>query len=112
MVCGLWQSLTWRHIKGVYGRRRRALRRAILEPLLVGRPMLRDTVMHALADRGQLVFCQNGDVRFFVDPSDRVVGAWLMWHGGYQRREIEQAIIVLAENGRLSADAVFVDIGA
>jgi len=79
---------------------------------LVGKPVLRDTVMHALADRGQLVFCQNGDVSFFVDPSDRVVGAWLMWHGSYQRREIDQAIAVLAENGQLSADAVFVDIGA
>ena len=68
--------------------------------------------MHALADRGQLVFCQNGDVSFFVDPSDRVVGAWLMWHGGFRRREIDQAIAILAENGRLSADAMFVDIGA
>jgi FkbM family methyltransferase len=112
LVCGLWQIPTWRHIKGGYNRRRRALRRAILEPLLVGKPVLRDTVMHALADRGHLVYCQNGDVSFFVDPSDRVVGAWLMWHGGYQRREIDKAITVLAENGRLSADAVFVDIGA
>src|SRR5229473_1925046 len=51
-------------------RRRRPLRRAMLEPLLVGWPVLRDTVMHALAARGQLVFCQLGDVRFFVDPSD------------------------------------------
>lgn len=108
----LWQAPTWRRIKGAYGRQRRALRRAILEPLLVDNPVLRDTVMNALADRGQLVFCQNDDVRFFVDPSDRVVGAWLMWHGGYQRREIDQAIRVLAENMRLSADAVFVDIGA
>ncbi len=108
----LWQASTWRHIKGAYGRRRRALRRAILEPLLVDNPVLRDTVMNALADRGQLVFCQNDDVSFFVDPSDRVVGAWLMWHGGYQRREIDQAISVLAQNMRLSADAVFVDIGA
>ena len=111
-MCGLWQIPTWRHIKGAYGRRRRALRRAILEPLLVGKPVLRDTVMHALADRGHLVFCQNDNVSFFVDPSDRVVGAWLMWHGGYQRRAIEQVIAILAENGRLSADAVFVDIGA
>jgi FkbM family methyltransferase len=102
----------WREIKGAYGRRRRALRRAMLEPLLVGWPVLRDTVMHALAARGQLVFCQLGDVRFFVDPSDRVVGAWLMWHGEYQRREIDQAVAVLAASGRLAADAVFVDVGA
>jgi FkbM family methyltransferase len=103
---------TWREIKGAYGRRRRALRRALLEPLLVGRPVLRDTVMQALAARGQLVFCELGDVRFFVDPSDRVVGAWLMWHGEWQRREIDAAVAVLAAANRLPADAVFVDVGA
>jgi FkbM family methyltransferase len=103
---------TWREIKGEYGRRRRALRRAMLEPLLVGWPVLRDTVMHALAARGHLVLCQLGDVRFFVDPSDRVVGAWLMWHGGYQRREIDQAVTVLVAERRLAPDAVFVDVGA
>ena len=106
-----WRE-TWREIKGAYGRRRRALRRAVLEPLLVGRPVLRDTVMQALAARGQLVFCELGDVRFFVDPSDRVVGAWLMWHGEWQRREIDTAVEVLAAAGRLPADAVFVDVGA
>ena len=94
---------TWREIKGAYGRGRRALRRAMLEPLLVGRPVLRDTVMHALAARGHFVFCDLGDARFFVDPSDRVVGAWLMWHGGWQRREIDQAVAVLAASGRLRA---------
>jgi FkbM family methyltransferase len=104
--------MSWRDIKGAYDRRRRALRQAMLEPLLVGWPELRDTVMRSLAARGQLVFCQLGDVRFFVDPSDRVVGAWLMWHGAYQRREIDQAVAVLAAAGRLPADAVFVDVGA
>ncbi len=103
---------TWRDIKGAYGRGRRALRRAMLEPLLVGRPVLRDTVMHALAQRGHLVFCDLGDARFFVDPADRVVGAWAMWHGGWQRREIDQAVAVLAASGRLPAEAVFVDVGA
>lgn len=102
----------WREIKGAYGRGRRALRRAVLEPLLVGRPVLRDTVMHALAARGHFVFCDLGDARFFVDPSDRVVGAWLMWHGGWQRREIDQAVAVLAAGGRLAAGSVFVDVGA
>jgi len=106
-----WRD-SWREIKGAYGRRRRAWRRALLEPLLVGRPVLRDTVMQALAARGQLVFCELGDVRFFVDPSDRVVGAWLMWHGEWQRREIDAAVAVLAAAGRLPADAVFVDVGA
>jgi FkbM family methyltransferase len=103
---------TWREIKGAYGRGRRALRRAVLEPLLVGRPVLRDTVMHALAARGHFVFCDLGDARFFVDPADRVVGAWAMWHGGWQRREIDQAVAVLAASGRLATDAVFVDVGA
>ncbi len=84
----------------------------MLEPLLVGWPVLRDIVMNALAARGQLVFCELGDVRFFVDPSDRVVGAWLMWHGEWQRREFVAAVDVLAAAGRLPPDAVFVDIGA
>ena len=101
---------TWREIRGAYGRRRRALRQALLEPALVGWPMLRDTVMRALAARGQLVLCELGDTRFFVDPADRVVGAWLMWHGEWQRREIDQAVAVLAASGQLPPDAVFVEV--
>jgi FkbM family methyltransferase len=58
------------------------------------------------------VFCDLGDVRFFVDPSDRVVGTWLMWHGGWQRREIDTAVEVLSAARRLRPDGVFVDIGA
>jgi len=88
------------------------LRRRLLEPVLVGYGTLRETVMNALAARGHLVFCDLGDVRFFVDPSDRVVGTWLMWHGGWQRREIETAVEVLSAAGRLPPDAVFVDVGA
>jgi FkbM family methyltransferase len=103
---------TWRDIRAAYGRRRRALRRALLEPVLVGWPVMREIVMGALAARGHLVLCELGDVRFFVDPSDRVVGSWLMWHGGWQRREIDAAIEVLSAAGRLPADAVFVDVGA
>jgi FkbM family methyltransferase len=106
------QMPSWRAIRGAFGRHRRALRRRILEPVLVGRPTLRDTVMNALAARGHLVFCDLGDVRFFVDPGDRVVGAWLMWHGGWQRREIDRAISVLSAAGRLAPDAVLVDVGA
>jgi FkbM family methyltransferase len=102
----------WRDIRGAYGRGRRALRRAMLEPVLVGWPVLREIVMGALAARGHLVLCELGDVRFFVDPSDRVVGSWLMWHGGWQRREIDTAVEVLSAAGRLPADAVFVDVGA
>src|SRR5207247_2069187 len=102
----------WRDLRGAYGRRRRALRQALLEPLLVGWPTLRDVVMNALAARGHLVLCELGDVRFFVDPSDRVVGAWLMWHGGWQRREIDRAVEVLSAARRLPPHAVFVDVGA
>jgi FkbM family methyltransferase len=103
---------SWGQIRASYGRRRRALRRALLEPLLVGWPVLRDIVMHALAARGHLVLCELDDVRFFVDPRDRVVGAWLMWHGGWQRREIDTAVDILTAAGRLKPGAVFVDIGA
>ena len=67
---------SWRAISGAFGRHRRRLRRRILEPVLVGRPTLRDTVMNALGARGHLVFCDLGDVRFFVDPAT----AW--WEPG------------------------------
>ena len=103
---------SWREIKGAYGRGRRALRRALLEPLLVRWPVMREVVMNALAARGHLVLCDFGDVRFFADPGDRVVGTWLIWHGGWQRREIVMAVEVLAAAGRLPPDAVFVDVGA
>ncbi len=103
---------TWRDIRGAYGRGRRALRRALLEPVLVGWPVLREVVMNALAARGHLVLCEFGDVRFFADPGDRVVGTWLIWHGGWQRREIVTAVEVLSAAGRLPPDAVFVDVGA
>lgn len=103
---------TWLEIRAAYGRGRRALRRQLLEPILVGWPVLREIVTNALAARGHLVFCDLGDVRFFVDPSDRVVGSWLMWHGGWQRREIDSAVEVLVAAGKLVRDAVFVDVGA
>ncbi|HEY7245371.1 MAG TPA: FkbM family methyltransferase [Xanthobacteraceae bacterium] len=103
---------SWREIRAVYERRRRALRQAALEPILVGWPLLRQVVTNALAARGHLVLCDLGDVRFFVDPGDRVVGAWVMWHGGWQRREIDTAVSVLAGAGRLHKDAAFIDVGA
>ncbi len=104
--------LWWRDVRGIYGRGRRALRRALLEPILVGRPILREVVMNALAARGHLVLCELGDVRFFADPADRVVGSWLIWHGGWQRREIIAAVEILSAAGRLPSDTVFVDVGA
>ena len=104
------QMPTVRAMRGAFQRGRRALRRRLLEPVLVGYGTLRETVMNALAARGHLVFCDLGDVRFFVDPSDRVVGTWLMWHGSWQRREIDSAIEVLSNAGRLPPEAVFVDV--
>ena len=104
VVTGLAKIPTWHEIRGAYGRGRRALRQTMLEPLLVGWPALRDVVMRALSARGHLVLCELGDVRFFVDPSDRVVGAWLMWHGGWQRREIDTAVEVLSAARRLRPD--------
>jgi len=93
--------------RGKLGRGRRELRRRSLEPLLVGQPTLRDIVM-----RAHLASCELDNARFFVDPGDRVVGAWLMRRGGSQRREIQRAVALLAAAGRIAADAVFVDVGA
>jgi FkbM family methyltransferase len=91
-----------RELRGKLGRGRRELRRRSLEP-----PTLRDIVM-----RGHLVSCELDDARFFVDPGDRVVDVWLMRRGGWQRREIQRAVPLLAAAGRITADAVFVDVGA
>ena len=112
MSIGLSKIPSWQDIRAKYERRRRALRQAMLEPILVGWPVLRQVVMNALSARGHLVLCELGDVRFFVDPRDRVVGAWLMWHGGWQRREIDTAVEVLQAAGRLKPGAAFIDVGA
>src|SRR5262249_58355950 len=78
----------------------------------VGRRSFRETVLNALAARGHLIYCRLPEGCFFVDPSDRVVASWLMWHGAWQRAEIEQAATILAKAGRLPQQAVFVDAGA
>jgi FkbM family methyltransferase len=104
--------ITWTAARGAFGRWRRELRRRLLEPILVGHRAFRETVLNALAARGHLIYCRLPEGNLFVDPSDRVVGSWLMWHGRWQREEIGQAIGVLREAGRLPADAVFVDAGA
>jgi FkbM family methyltransferase len=101
-----------RRVRGALGRWRREIRRRALEPILVGRRSFRETVLNALAARGHLIYCRLPEGSFFVDPSDRVVASWLMWHGGWQRREIEQAAAILAGAGRLPPQAVFVDAGA
>ena len=84
----------------------------MLEPVLVGHRSFRETVLNALAARGHLVYCRNADANFFVDPSDRVIANALMWRGSWQRDDLEFAVDVLVEAGRLPADAVFVDAGA
>jgi FkbM family methyltransferase len=106
------QKSLWPALQGKYGRGRRELRRRLLEPILVGWPMLRDIVMNALAARGHLILCESGDARFFVDPGDRAVGAALIWHGAHQRSEFDRAIAILSAAGRLRSDGVFVDVGA
>ena len=101
-----------REARGAVGRWRRRVRRRLLEPVLVGHETFRETVLNALAVRGHLVYCRMGDAAFFVDPSDRAVGTQLMWRGHWQREEIERAIALLSQTGRLPPDAVFVDAGA
>ena len=94
------------------GRFRRELRRRVLEPILLGNRSMRETVLNALAARGHLIYCQQPDGNFFVDPGDRVVGHWLMWRDGWQRNEIRQMADVLSAAGRLPREAIFVDAGA
>jgi hypothetical protein len=88
------------------------LRRRILEPLLVGRPTLRDTAMQALAARGHLMLCDLSGHRLFVDPGDRAIGAAMIWHGAYQRDEFDRALEVLVAAGRLRPNSVFLKLGA
>jgi FkbM family methyltransferase len=99
-------------VRGAFGRWRRDLRRRVLEPILVGHRSFRETVLNALARRGHLVYCELPEGKFFVDPADRVIASWLMWHGGWQREEIEHAVEILVQAKRLPADAVFIDVGA
>jgi FkbM family methyltransferase len=99
-------------MRGAAGRFRRSLRQRLLTPVMVGTRSFREAILNALAARGHLIYCRLPEGNFFVDPSDRVIGSWLMWHGRWQREEIEQAVGILAKAGRLPADAVFVDAGA
>lgn len=99
-------------MSGAFDRWRRALRRRILEPVLVNTRSFRETVLNALAARGHLILCRLPDASFFVDPSDRTVGTHLAWSGDWQRAEVERAIATLQSAGRLPPEAVFVDVGA
>ena len=94
------------------GRFRRELRRRMLESVVLGSRSMRETVLNALAARGHLIYCQQPEGNFFVDPGDRVVAHWLMWRDGWQRNEITQMTDILSNAGRLPPEAVFVDAGA
>jgi FkbM family methyltransferase len=94
------------------GRWRRALRRRMLEPIVLRNRSLRETVLNALSARGHLVYCRQAEGHFFVDPADRVVGHWLMWREGWQRQDVARITAILAAAGRLPTDAVFIDAGA
>ena len=83
---------------GFYDRFRRALRRKMLEPVMLGIRSFRETILNALADRKHLVYCQLPEGNFFVDPSDRVIGSSLMWQGRWQWDEIDEAVRVLKED--------------
>jgi FkbM family methyltransferase len=98
--------------RGAVGRWRRALRRRMLEPIVLGNRSLRETVLNALAARGHLIYCRLPQGNFFVDPGDRVVAHGLMWRDGWQRGEIEQMTEILCSARRLPREAVFVDAGA
>jgi FkbM family methyltransferase len=111
-MMAVYRRTTWTAARGAVGRWRRELRRRLLEPVLVGNRSFRETVLNALAARGHLVYCALPEGHMFVDPSDRVLGSWLMWHGRWQREEIEQAIAILQEARRVPANAVFVNAGA
>ena len=102
----------WRAFKGGFDRRRRELRRRLLEPLLVGRPTLRSTVMGALAARGHLILCDLGGQRLFVDPSDRAISDAVIWRGAYQRDEFDRVLALLVTAGRLPPKRVFLELGA
>jgi FkbM family methyltransferase len=98
--------------RGTVDRYRRSFRQRMLAPILLGVRSFREVILNALTERGHLIYCRLPEGNFFIDPSDRVIGSWLMWHKGWQREELEQAIGLLAKAKRLPNDAVFVDAGA
>ena len=86
------QQSNIRVLRGKLDRFRRSARQMILEPILLGMRSLREPLFNVLARRNHLIYCRLPDASFFVDPADRVIGARLMWHGSWQREEIEQAV--------------------
>jgi FkbM family methyltransferase len=102
-----------RELRGMYERGRRRLRTALLKPILLRRTF-RELVLNVVAERGHLIYARSDTdgTAFFVDPSDRAVGAALIWEGDWQRRELIDATKFLQAAGRFPQGAVFVDAGA
>lgn len=100
------------NLRRLWDRGRRKLRRAILEPILVGNRSFRETVLNALAARGHLIYARCADAVFYVDPSDRTVGTELVWgRGEWAKAETDLAIALLKAANRLRPGSAFVDIG-
>jgi FkbM family methyltransferase len=97
---------------GHFHRARRSARQRLLEPILIGVRAFREVVLNAIAAKDHLIYCRLPHGDFFIDPSDRVIGSWLLWHGRWQLDEIEQAISILKKTGSMQHDSVFVDAGA
>jgi len=50
-------------VRGAFGRWHRALRRRVLEPVLVGHGSFRETALNAFAKRGHLVYCRSSPIK-------------------------------------------------
>ena len=97
---------------GHFHRARRSARQRLLEPILLGVRAFREVVLNAIAAKNHLIYCRLPHGNFFIDPSDRVIGSWLLWHGRWQFDEIDQAVSILKKRGSMQFDSVFVDVGA
>lgn len=102
---------SWNDLAGRFGRWRRAVRRRLIEPIVM-RKDFRETLLKRVAERGHLIYCRVDGAFFFVDPSDRAIGGTLIWHGDYQRGGFETALRILTQVGRLKSNSIFVDAGA
>ena len=95
---------------GQFDKARRALRQRALKPILLGVRSFREVILNAISAENHLIYCRSEHGNFFIDPSDRVIGSWLLWRGKWQLEEIEQAIRILKQID--PEGGVFVDAGA
>lgn len=77
---------------------------------------LHNRVLRGLLDRhlapGVLCLVPFADHTLYVDPRDDKVALKLLSGRPWQRRELETAIALLRQAGRLKPDSVFIDVGA